>query len=90
MATEPKRDRSVPGRASPVSGDADASASDREATTGAPRWAKVFILIGVLVLILLFAIEHLVFERLRPGGDMRHMGTQSAPAEPGSNRTTPG
>jgi hypothetical membrane protein len=69
--------------ASTVTRNAKTATSDRESTTGAPRWVRAFLIIGVLVLILLFAIEHLVFERL-PGGDMGHMGKQSAPAELGS------
>jgi hypothetical protein len=42
------------------------------------------LIIGALVLVLLFAIEHLVFERL-PGGDMGHTGKHSAPAKPRSS-----
>jgi hypothetical protein len=79
----------MPARTSFATSNAEASASDREATTGAPRWVKVFLIIGVLVLVLLFAIEHLVFERL-PGGDMSHMGKRPAPAVPGSDQRTHG
>jgi hypothetical protein len=70
--------------ATSITKDAETSEQGRESTTGAPRWVKAFLIIGALVLVLLFAIEHLVFERL-PGGDMGHTGKHSAPAKPRSS-----
>lgn len=72
-----------------IAGTAEVAASDRDATVGPPRWAKAFMLIGVIVLLLLFAIEHLVFERL-PGGGMHNMGAHAAPAQPTANPTVQG
>ena len=59
-------------------GDDTGIAPDREATTGTPRWVKVFGLIAFVV-ILLFVI--LMFVR-GPGGRHgpgRHMGSADAP-----------
>jgi hypothetical protein len=42
--------------------------SDRGSTYSTPRWVKVFGIILIVVLVLLFLIQHLVFEGM--GGHM--------------------
>jgi hypothetical membrane protein len=93
LATQPaSMASSAAGRAASVTDStrtAKVAAPDRDATVGPPRWAKAFMLVGVIVLLLLFAVEHLVFERL-PGGGMHDMGAHAAPAGPGATRTVQG
>lgn len=58
-------DRSYP---NPATDDAAGAESDGGSTYRTPRWVKVFGIILIVVLVLLFLIQHLVFEGM--GGHM--------------------
>ena len=55
--------------ADPTPGDDTGVGPDRGSTSSTPRWVKVFGIILIVVLVLLFLIQHLVFAGM--GGHMR-------------------